>query len=224
MHFVLIPTRDEYCKAGLDSLLWWIREDYTFFKHTAVSELRNLMLLDSRIDSKIAQLILYQPVVSVEHVRIKSMLKNLSHHSALRDLFIENIQQIPHDNNTVPKPCLLYLSQEFSTCSDDQLDINMESSESKETSPSCIQSVSKINSSLFSNNVTMEIPLFIKRVLSDIDLSQISKNKCKSIRKCNSIDSLEQYVDRFKDQERIKSPKLKDKEIPVHPLAYICSQ
>jgi len=58
---VLIPQREEYCCAGLDSLIWYTDVDYTDFKTAAIAELRTLMALDKRIDSKTAQKILYQP-------------------------------------------------------------------------------------------------------------------------------------------------------------------
>lgn len=61
VHLVLIPTREEYCGAGLAEHMWWDSDDYVSFKDAAVSEIRSLMLVDDRIDCKTAQVILYQP-------------------------------------------------------------------------------------------------------------------------------------------------------------------
>jgi len=58
---ILIPKREEYSVAGIDALIWWTDADYNIFKSAAISELRDLMSLDTRIDSKTAQKILYQP-------------------------------------------------------------------------------------------------------------------------------------------------------------------
>ena len=41
---VLIPSRQEYATADLLTTLWWEDSDYSFFKTTAVGELRALML------------------------------------------------------------------------------------------------------------------------------------------------------------------------------------
>lgn len=58
---VLIPQRTEYAAAGIDELIWWGEKDYSRFKSAALSELRELMSLDKRIDSLTARRILYQP-------------------------------------------------------------------------------------------------------------------------------------------------------------------
>ena len=62
VHVMLIPTREEYCQANLDTSMWWDRDDYDTFKDDAVSELKSLMRVDPRIDCKVAQTLLYQPL------------------------------------------------------------------------------------------------------------------------------------------------------------------
>lgn len=248
VQLILIPTRDEFCKAGLDSLLWWINEDYSTFKFAAVSELRNLMMLDSRIDCKMAQLVLYQPMVSCEHMKIRSMLQNLSHHSALRDLFsmstAENIQLLQNDD-VIDIGIVKIESDDVEDLENTVLDntysvsnlneLHGESSQVKSTDivenvSSVVNSVaSNICLNIYSKNLNTEIPLFLKKVLSHIDLSKMNSEHKKYIRKCNSIDSIDQYVDRFKEQGRFKvsnkeTSVVDDIRIPLHPLAYICSQ
>lgn len=64
---ILIETRDEYIKAKIKSRIWWCEDDYCQFKNEAIGELKELMCLDSRIDSKIAQNILYQAHLSINN-------------------------------------------------------------------------------------------------------------------------------------------------------------
>ena len=58
---VLIPSRREYATADLLTTLWWEDSDYSFFKTTAVSELRALMLAKGITNLKEAIKDLYQP-------------------------------------------------------------------------------------------------------------------------------------------------------------------
>ena len=58
---VLIPSRREYAAADLLTTLWWEDSDYSFFKATAVSELRALMIAKGITNLKEAIMDLYQP-------------------------------------------------------------------------------------------------------------------------------------------------------------------
>ena len=58
---VLIPSRQEYATADLLTTLWWEDSDYSFFKTTAVGELRALMLAKGITNLKEAIKDLYQP-------------------------------------------------------------------------------------------------------------------------------------------------------------------
>ena len=58
---VLIPSRREYAAADLLTTLWWEDSDYSFFKATAVSELRALMIAKGITNLKEAIMELYQP-------------------------------------------------------------------------------------------------------------------------------------------------------------------
>jgi len=63
---VLIPSRDEYAHAKLLPILWWEDSDYSFFKSSAVCELKTLMLSRRFKSSQEAIRILYQPGFDVE--------------------------------------------------------------------------------------------------------------------------------------------------------------
>lgn len=59
---VLIPSRSEYVSANLALYLWWEETDYTFFKASAISELKEHMRFKSeKCTTKEAIQILYQP-------------------------------------------------------------------------------------------------------------------------------------------------------------------
>ena len=56
--------------------MWWDSDDYSSFKDSAVAEIKNIMLVDDRIDCKTAQILLYQPPSSTS-VDIKLKLKTV---------------------------------------------------------------------------------------------------------------------------------------------------
>ena len=58
---VLIPSRREYASADLLTTLWWEDSDYSFFKTTAVGELRAVMVAKGITNLKEAIKDLYQP-------------------------------------------------------------------------------------------------------------------------------------------------------------------
>ena len=58
---VLIPSRREYAAADLLTTLWWEDSDYSFFKTTAVGELRAVMVAKGITNLKEAIKDLYQP-------------------------------------------------------------------------------------------------------------------------------------------------------------------
>lgn len=214
VHLVLIPTREEYCSAGLGSLMWWIDQDYSFFKQAAISELRNLMILDSRIDSKLAQIILYQPV-SEFHNQIKLKLKDLSNHSALRSLFVSDVCPVNPDSpsNFIDEP------------SNNEFGIGLVKIDSNDDS-----AVSEVSVSL--SSASSIPPISLTHVLSQVDLKHL-QSEHKTDNKNSALNKkiyLENPVDALSPKSITSvhhpfSPVFShQRNQQLHPLALICTQ
>jgi hypothetical protein len=106
---LLIPTREEYDNAGLGCLMWWNSDDYSKFKDSAVTEIKNLMLVDERIDCKTAQILLYQPASDYQK-NIKSKLTKMPN---------------PRDSILLSKSSVKHVSSSDEELKDDSIDCHL---------------------------------------------------------------------------------------------------
>jgi len=108
---ILIPKREEYVDAGIDSLIWWGDSDYVGFKESAVSEMRQLMALDSRIDSVAARRILYQPQGPTKLTGLASEIHSVvSNSNKAKDMII-HADNKPSSSGSKPKQMNPYNSK-----------------------------------------------------------------------------------------------------------------
>jgi hypothetical protein len=92
---VLIPSRREYAAADLLTTLWWEDSDYSFFKATAVSELRALMIAKGITNLREAIKDLYQPCKSEMEIETETECRRNSPRS-----FVSTASSSPTSVNT----------------------------------------------------------------------------------------------------------------------------
>lgn len=194
-HILLIPSRDEYRQAGLGDKMWWNSADYDLFKSEAVSELRNLMMIDDRIDAKMAQNILYQPPSKLQ-TEIKKKLKVPSSQHMLLEKLSQPYQGFSTDIDGGET------DRSLSDSSSDDMESSSQHLSILPISPT--RNISAIN---------------ITRVKSEVDLVMTQHDVLmnnSNIENDNKITRSKSSNDHSLFSNSIS------KSRPIHPLAYLC--
>eukprot|EP01035_Chromulina_nebulosa_P018092 gene18092-23741_t len=196
VNVVLIPTRDEYRAAALDNLMWWETNDYDKFKAAAISELKEIMKLDSSINSKMAQMLLYQPSNTPGVKEVKEKITHLTHELPKTKESTEET----NDNNT-NNIYVKHNNRKFSEAPDLLKDVDTSEIIFGKTDLDIIQS-NKIKRRIFTSH---EDPLVyvspVKSHLKDVPM----KSSLKSIHKSKSTANAQ------------------IRKETVHPLVYMCA-
>mmetsp|Transcript_21536 Transcript_21536/g.19603 ORF Transcript_21536/g.19603 Transcript_21536/m.19603 type:complete len:278 (-) Transcript_21536:175-1008(-) len=199
VNVVLIPTRDEYRAAALDNLMWWETNDYDTFKAAAISELKEIMKLDCSINSKMAQMLLYQPSNTPGVKEVKEKITNLTHELPL----IKESKEDTNDNKT-NDIYTKHNNRKFSECPDIMKDIDTHEIKFGKTDLDIIHS-NQIKRRIFTSH---EDPLVYVSPIKSNHKEVPIKSSLKSIHKSTSTNS---------------TANVQIRKETVHPLVYMCA-